>query len=481
MNIIKKVLLKRIESNCDFIIDMPKHYTYGEIIQSSLYCANNQIGSYSGNVLILSHSNAFWCVAFFACVLNGNVSFTLSDSLSDFEIIHYIHKTDVKLVLYEPAYDERILKLKNLCHINFKEINLNLAERKVSTFSNDNKTICYHITSGSSGYEKMVVRYDMDMYDEGIAVAKTLELQQEDILYITSPIFHSFGSGLFIASLLSCSKIILSAELDFQNIENVCRNKISIISGVPYFYKLLCKCKTDINLSTLRYAISGGDFLDESLYTMFRDRFGKSIIQEYGLSEAGIVCMNTGANSFSKSVGLPISGYKVKVVDDNMKELPKMKVGNIVISRKSLPKEYKNISKEKQSTFLSSQSVMSGDFGYIDKEGKVYLIARKKMMINIAGNKIAPREVEERLLSISGILEAYVFGISDKVCGENIAAVIASDKFEDEDICNLKKIISDKYGARYVPKIIKVVKKLCKNANGKNDKKRIESLINHSL
>lgn len=219
----------------------------------------------------------------------------------------------------------------------------------------------------------------------------------------------------------------------------------------------------------MRIAYTGGASLPEEVFRQFHQTFGSEILEGYGLSEASpVVCVNPHAGMKKiGSVGLPLSGVKVRIVDDNDNTLPPNQVGEIVVKGDNVMKGYYNRVKETAET-LKNGWLHTGDMGYTDNDGYIYVVDRKKDMIIRGGLNIYPREVEEVLYTNPKILETAVVGIQDPVMGEEVKAfIVLKNPDEKVDSEELRQYCLNHLVKYKVPKFFEIVEQLPKTMTGK--------------
>jgi long-chain acyl-CoA synthetase len=284
-----------------------------------------------------------------------------------------------------------------------------------------------HLTSGTSGVPKGVLRTEADLLEEARNVADALGLRRSDRVLCATPVYHSFASGLLLACLSSATPCLLMDRLSpAALLDLAAREGATIVAGVPYVFQTLTTLESSSDARPpFRLGVSGGAPLGEETARRFQARFGAPLVEEYGLSEAGIVSFNLGLPADVASVGKPIPNVTLTVVDpdDPAQTLPPGAAGEVVVQRASPPTEYLGHADESRATFTPF-GVRTGDLGRLDVEGYLTLTGRIKSMINVAGAKVAPREVEDVLLLHPDAAEAIVFASPSADLGEAVAAVV---------------------------------------------------------
>ena len=181
-----------------------------------------------------------------------------------------------------------------------------------------------------------------------------------------------------------------------------------------------------IKLPNLLVTIGGGMAMQKVVADEWQKLTGIPIAEGYGLSETSpVACVNTPLiQSFTGHVGLPVPGTEVVILGDGDAALPLGQAGEICIKGPQVMTEYWNMPEETRNVFTSDGYFRSGDIGYMDDQGYVKIIDRKKDMIIVSGFKVFPNEVEEVLSLMPGVLECAVIGTPDEETGETVKAFI---------------------------------------------------------
>jgi long-chain acyl-CoA synthetase len=171
--------------------------------------------------------------------------------------------------------------------------------------------------------------------------------------------------------------------------------------------------------------ISGGEPLPSNLREGFRQRFGKPILEGYGLTETSpVVTLNTPESNKPGAVGRAVPGATFKITDDNGNALPQGQSGEIWVKGPMVMKGYFNLPRETADVLTADGFFKTGDLGRFDEDGFLYITGRKKELIIVAGEKAVPREIEEALTKHPAVAEAAVLGKKDPSRGEVVAAFV---------------------------------------------------------
>jgi long-chain acyl-CoA synthetase len=258
------------------------------------------------------------------------------------------------------------------------------------------------------------------------------------------------------------------------------RHKIVSFAGVPaMFVALLYSPEAEkYDTSSLRYCVSGSAPLPVEILKGFEQKFSCQIREGYGLSEAAPVLTAHGADMPRKpgSVGVPIAGVEVRVVDVNDNPVPVGEIGEIIARGPNIMQGYYNMSEETQAA-LRNGWLHTGDMGRFDEDGYLYIVERKKDLIIRGGFNIYPRDVEEVLATHPAVIEAAVVGIPSERMGEEVKAFVVASRPVDAE--TLMAYCRERMANYKTPSVIEFVDALPRNAIGKIDKKELRKRYVH--
>jgi malonyl-CoA/methylmalonyl-CoA synthetase len=249
--------------------------------------------------------------------------------------------------------------------------------------------------------------------------------------------------------------------------------KCSVMMGVPTYYtRLISNPKLNHNTTAnIRVFISGSAPLLEDTFNEFHSKTGHYILERYGMTETNIICSNPIEGKRKPgTVGLPLAGQNLRIVDDSLNTLDKDEIGNIQVKGPNVFNGYWNLPEKTKEDFSSDNFFNTGDKGFIDQDGYLTIVGRSKDMIISGGLNVYPKEIESLIDDLDGVGESAVIGLKDDDLGERVVAVVVrKDKSvisEEELIATLKQDIA---GFK-VPKEVIFVDELPRNAMGKVQK-----------
>jgi long-chain acyl-CoA synthetase len=274
------------------------------------------------------------------------------------------------------------------------------------------------------------------------------------------PLFHVFGmTGVMNVALAGGFEVILLPRFRLdQLLKVIAKERATVLLGVPTMYSAIngSKLLDQYDLSSLRYCISGGAPLPREVHETFERLTGCALVEGYGLTEAGPVCtINPFGAARPGSIGLPLPGTLVEItaIDDPDRRLPLGQRGEICISGPQVMAGYEGRPEETVDA-LRGGRLHTGDVGYVDQDGYVYLIDRIKDLILSSGFNVYPRMVEEAILLHPAVAEATVCGVPDRHRGETIKAYVRLCEGAELTAAELRTFLRDKLAPFEQPKAI---------------------------
>ncbi len=294
------------------------------------------------------------------------------------------------------------------------------------------------------------------------------------------PLFHVFGmTGVMNVGLFLGAEIILVPRFKLVEVLKIIdKEKPSVFLGVPMIYSAINGFDEldQYDLSSLTDCISGGAPLPVDVKLTFERLTGCVLVEGYGLSEASPVCTINPFEGVNKpgSIGMPVPGTIIEItsLDDPDELLPVGKRGEICVTGPQVMAGYWNRPEETEIAFRGDR-LHTGDVGYIDEEGYVFLIDRIKDLILNAGFNVYPRMVEEAIYLHPDVEEAVVCGIPDKQRGELVKAYVKPRAGAKLTAGELKRFLKDKLAPYEQPRRIEFRDELPKTFIGKHSRREL--------
>ena len=328
-------------------------------------------------------------------------------------------------------------------------------------------------TSGTTGRSKGAMVTHRNLLSNARVLVDHWGFSDRDVLLHALPVFHIHG--LFVANhcaLLSGGKLLWHRKFDAKPVlRDLAR--ATVMMGVPTFYtRLLADPGFDRNACrNVRLFISGSAPLQLETFKEFQARSGQSILERYGMSEAGMICSNPlHGERRGGSVGFPLPGVSVRVADETDRTLPQGETGEIQIKGENVFAGYWRMPEKTREEFTMDGYFRTGDIGTFDAGGYVSIVGRAKDLIICGGYNVYPREIELALDALPGVTESAVIGIPHPDFGEAVAAVVIPGKDAKLDPAALIAELKKNFASYKVPKQIYLVEDLPRNAMGKVQK-----------
>jgi long-chain acyl-CoA synthetase len=327
-------------------------------------------------------------------------------------------------------------------------------------------------TSGTSGKPKGVMLSAGNLLANVEQVRKWATFTRKDVLFGVLPQFHSFGMTVLTLMPLSvgCKAIYSARFIPKKVLDSLKKHRPTAMLGIPGMYNALRmqkKISAD-HFSSLRYIVSGGEPLSDDVYESFKEKTGREITEGYGLTETAPVtnwCMPE--DNRRGTVGQSLPDIDQKIVTDDGTVQPSGSEGEVRIKGPNVMKGYLNLPEETAAVFDENGYFRTGDMGKIDDEGFLSITGRIKEMLIIGGENVFPREIEEVLNRHESVKDSAVIGAPDPSRGEVALAFVELNEGATFDATSLRAHCRDSIAQFKVPREIRLVKELPRNATGK--------------
>jgi len=340
----------------------------------------------------------------------------------------------------------------------------------------DTAVILY--TSGTTGTPKGAELTHSNLTSNVATVVALHSFSERDVLLGALPLFHSFGQTCSMnATIASGATLSLIPRFDAGRALGIIeRDGATVFQGVPTMYSALLHHpeRESFNTSTLRVCVSGGASLPAEVLRGFEEAFGCTLLEGYGLSETSPVASSNRPDRERRpgSVGVPIDGVQIRIVDENGAEVPIGARGEIVIRGPNVMKGYWGRPDATAETIRDGW-FHTGDIGVMDEDGYFFIVDRLKDMIIRGGYNVYPREVEEVLYEHPAVREVAVVGVPDPELGEEVAAAVALKEGAAADEDELRDFVKARVAPYKYPRLISFFPDLPKGPSGKIVKREI--------
>jgi long-chain acyl-CoA synthetase len=343
----------------------------------------------------------------------------------------------------------------------------------------DGDTAVILYTSGTTGQPKGAELSNANLIRNAEASRGLFGLGSEAMVLGALPLFHTFGQTCGMnATLGGGGTLTLIPRFDpAKALEIIQRDHVNVFQGVPTMYGAMLHLdnRDDYDVSTLKLCASGGSAMPVELMRGFEKAFGCKVLEGYGLSESSPVASFNHPDRERKpgSIGTPIEGVEMKVVDDDGNEVQQGEVGEIVIKGHNVMNGYWKRADATAETIVDGW-LHTGDIAKVDEDGYFFIVDRKKEMIIRGGYNVYPREIEEVLYEHPDVREAAVLGIPSDEYGEEVAAAVALKDGATASPEDLRSYVKEQVAGYKYPRKVWLVDELPKGPTGKILKREIE-------
>jgi len=482
-----------------FIDDEKINYAEVKSKADALAAFLSQKGITKGDrvALFLRNSTEF-IYAIFAIAKLGAVLVPVNTFLKAEELSYILEDSGAKALLASSIHEKVVhgSNASSLCAfilwegeseeaLSFSEVWKETGE-VVSEASTLDETAVIVYTSGTTGKPKGAMLSNKNILSNTESGRRTINVKPKDRAIVFLPMFHSFtfAIGVMLPLYVGASIVIIQSIQPFSNIfKQALTKRVTLFFGIPDVYNALAKAKLPwyfMWFNRIRAFISGAAALQPKTLDAMAKKFKRATLLEgYGLSEASpAVCMNTFKKQKVGSVGTALWGYEMKIVNEEMEEQPNGGIGDVIVKGDNVMQGYFNRPEATSETIVNDW-LLTGDMGYMDDEGFLFIVDRKKDLIISKGINIYPREIEECIDSYEGVGASAVIGIVDEKSGEApVAYIELSEGTEMLDEAGLKKHMRAHLANYKIPKQVHTIDALPKNATGKVLKRVLKERLN---
>ncbi len=447
--------------------------------------------SQGGNVAMLLPNTIGFVTAFWGILLAGKVATPLNFMLHPAELASHLNDSRASLLITTIAFKSSVEAMLAEHDIHTEAIYLEELTQETSrpgfvssdsvsdsTPGDPDRPAVLIYTAGTSGLPKGVLLSHKNLLANIEGCRHALNTGRDDTFLGILPYFHLFGKTTsMLLPLLTGSRIILLHSIHPQKILTcIEKERVTALILVPTIYGLLVGSpqikKTDFG--SVRMAVSGGGPLPPALEEAFPAITGKQIYNGYGLTEASpVVSVNTPDAYKKGSIGRPLINVSVSVHNEDGQKLPSGRVGEFYVKGHSVMMGYFGRKEETRKALTPGAYLRTGDLGYIDEDGFLFITGRKKELIISGGENIYPMEIENLLSSHPAVEEVAVVGITDELRGEYPRAYVKLREGKRAGALALKRYCRERLGPYKTPHEFVFVPEFPKNALGKILKRKL--------
>jgi fatty-acyl-CoA synthase len=468
-----------------------RRYTYGQLaddIHRLTHLLNAELGVGHGDrVACLSFNRAEYIKLFFALSRLGAILVPLNFRLASAEFLYYLEDATPKAIFFDKDHQNSVADFKAkvalnhyVCFDDDESVGLALPKvwqtlstdppPEVALGPDDPQLIIY--TSGTSGLPKAVILTHGMITWNAINTNLGWDLRSDDKTILHAAMFYTAGWNVFTLPLFQCRGVnILIQSFDPDLIlDLIAREGVTLFFGVPTMFQMLIESAkfSSTDFSKIRFMVSGGAPLSRDIAETFKSQKSIRIWEGYGLTEVGP--NNFLANGKPGTIGHPMPGVDVKIVDSDGKEVNSGEEGEILLRGPHACAGYWNQPDASAKAFKDGW-FRTGDLGQMDEDGHYSIVGRLKDMIISGGANIYPAEIERAIEAHPSVVGAAVIGVPDSKWGEVGKAIVELQAGASLTLEELHAFLSERLGKFKLPKYLAVVETLPRTpASGKVQK-----------
>jgi acyl-CoA synthetase (AMP-forming)/AMP-acid ligase II len=492
------------------VIFQKQRLTYREIDNSAnaLAWKLHEMGAKTGDrVLLLLENRPEYVISYYGIMKAGAVAVPVNTDIKPVSLGWLIKDTGAKILISSSAF-YRVLNDFNFADTDIGNIilfnpktgqkdfgipTINWDEAVLSNKTSSPAVVIENeapasiiYTSGSTGNPKGVVLSHRNIVSNTRAICASLELTDADIQMVVLPFFYVMGKSLLNTHFAVGGTVVINNTFLYPAtvLKQMSEEKVTGFSGVPSTYAFLLHrsplASYRDQLPHLRYCSQAGGHMSKAIKVALRNVLPEhtKIFVMYGATEASARLTYLDPRFYEAkmdSVGKPVLDTTIQIVDDDGKPVPAGVEGELVASGPGIMRGYWN-NPEATAEVLDETGYHTGDLGYIDEDGFIYIKGRKDNQLKVGGNRINTQEIEDLILETGLVVEAFVTGIPDAMLGNKlVAVVVATNKQTDvQEILSACTRTMPKYK---IPQTMLLAPSLPKKISGKIDKNACMELL----
>jgi len=468
------------------IVDQGQRITYGDLldrVNRTHGWLQNRLDVKPGEVIAASLGNSWQFVAsFFAVSDLGGVFMPCNPQWRAEELRRVAGRSGFRGVITEPQFRAEwdclgnVIKPESVLTVD-AAASSSEAAAALSPFppqrrSEDDAAV-YLPTSGSTGVPRLVPRTYRNLAVGARNVARALGIGPGRRFLSVIPFFHANGfHNCMLMPLLSGAALVLMRQFSpAACAELIHRERVDMLIGSPFLFSLLADSGVDPGcLSTLRCCFSAGARLPSPVHERWRNRFGLRVRQWYGMSETSVISIDltekespNGAGTF---VGAPIPGVAVRSLAPDGSDLDAGAVGELAVRSEAVMPGYVDEPQLNEQVFHDG-FFRTGDLGYVDSSGNLYLTGRMRRVVNMSGVKVDPVEVEQAVEALSGVSECHVDAVPNGRDGKVIRARIVVRQGHQITRRDVIEQCRERLAEYKLPRVVEFVESLPTTITGK--------------
>jgi acyl-CoA synthetase (AMP-forming)/AMP-acid ligase II len=469
------------------VIHEGNRFTYSEIDRSSDTAAFELLRSElkaGDRVAILLENSCEYIIAFFGVLKASGVAVPLNTHLLPAELSYFLKDSSPRFIITDARHKASLAGIVSKDHtvLLVEEIVARQGRSgcNINCAANPGDLAMIIYTSGATGKPKGVMLSHGNLVTNANSIIRYLKIRQSDRMMVVLPFYYSYGTSLLTTHVKAGAILVIDNRFLYPNVilDTMEKEKVTGFAGVPSNFMILLRKSSlrQYKLNSLRYVTQAGGALAPAIIKEFTVLLPKiKFYVMYGQTEATARLTyldHRFLNKRSGSIGKATPGVKIDIMNDKSEKNKPGVVGEIVASGKNVMLGYWNAPGETGSVMKKGR-LWTGDLGYTDKDGFIYLVARKKEMIKSGAHRISPLEIEDVVSALKGVKECAAVGVPDEILGEAIRLFVAKNG-EDLSENDIMLFCKNNLAPFKIPREIKLIPSLPRTPTGKI--KRLELL-----
>lgn len=465
--------------------------TYGDMLARSAHLANALVArevKAGDRVAVQVEKCPGALMLYLACVRAGAIFLPLNTAYTLAELEYFFGDAEPRLVVCDPGREGDISRIASKVDAAVDTLagggegSLNeIANLSGPTFSDadrgpgDLAAILY--TSGTTGRSKGAMLSHENLASNARVLAHAWRFTSADVLLHALPIFHTHG--LFVATnvtLMAGASMLFLPRFDAEEVLRL-MPRATCMMGVPTFYARLLQHPglTPEATAHMRLFVSGSAPLLRDLHEQWRQRTGHIILERYGMTETNMNTSNPyDGDRVAGTVGLPLPGTELRIADpESGKPLPQGEIGVVEVKGPNVFQGYWRMPDKTKVEFRPDGFFITGDLGTIDARGYVHIVGRGKDLVISGGYNVYPKEVENEIDAIEGVVESAVIGVPHPDFGEGVVAVVVKKAGSGLSEADIQRALNGRLAKFKQPKRVFFTDELPRNTMGKVQKNRL--------
>lgn len=454
----------------DFVLGPKERISYDRIYDNVFIISrylNKHVGE-NQNIILISENSVFFLAAYLGIMKSGNICIPLNPYTEEESFRYIVEATKCQFAFIQGKIHSKYSHLftHTITESDLETVTSTNAHSPGSLTNafDENRVAQILFTSGSTGLPKGVMLSHKNLISNTNSIIQYLRLNSNDVIEIVLPFYYCYGLSLLHTHIKVGGSVVLNNGFVFLGsvFDDLKKYRCTGFAGVPSHFQILLRKSqtfTKTDFPHLKYVTQAGGKLHKTFIKEFVKAFpDKKFYVMYGQTEATARLSYLPPSLIIKklgSIGKAIPGVTLEVVNKSGQPVNDEQVGEIVAKGDNIMIGYLN-DPEANKTTLKNGWLHTGDMAKKDKDGFIYIVARKKEIIKVGGRRVSPKEIEEVIVSVPEVVDCTVEGVEDEILGETVKAIVVLKQSISQEVGREKilTVCSKKLALYKIPQII---------------------------